>query len=313
MNLIISSSPHIKRKMGLKCVMWNFILALMPVVAVSVYYFTWNALRTILLSLFTCIAAEYIFIKIRKKELTLSDGSAIATALLFALILPPTLPAWMIILGAGFAMIFGKQVFGGLGYNIFNPALIGRAFLMASYPIHMTTWVYPKYTDSIVDVVTCATPLGLAKFSHIATNLNSLFFGNVAGSLGETSALAILIGGLYLLIMGIADWRVPASLLASFSFLSAILWISGPEKYFSPLFHIFSGGLLFGALFMATDPVTSPVTKKGRLVFGIGIGLFVFIIRNWGGLPEGVMYSILIMNALSPLIDRLTKPKRFGL
>lgn len=242
----------------------------------------------------------------------LLEGSCIVTAILFALILPPSLPSWMVSLGAIFAIVFGKQVFGGLGYNIFNPALIGRAFLMASYPSYLTTWVYPLHYSSKVDALSIATPLGLAKFNYVMTPIKELFWGNTAGSLGETSAFAILLGGFYLLIKKIIDWRIPFSYLLTFVILTTSAWIFSPQKYFSPLFHLFAGGLMLGVFFMATDPVTTPITKLGRIFFGIGGGILVFLIRNWGGLPEGVMYSILIMNGFTPLINRITKPRRFG-
>ncbi len=260
-----------------------------------------------------CITTEYIFLKLRKKTPDFGDGSCVATAILYALILPPSLPSWIVALGAVFAIVFGKQVFGGLGYNIFNPALIGRAFLMASYPTYLTTWSYPLQHKVIVDAVTVATPLGLAKFNHMISPLRDLFWGNVAGSIGETCALAIILGGGYLLFLKVIDYRVPCSILLSFGGLSLVFWLIDPQQFFNPAFHILAGGLLLGAFFMATDPVTSPITKKGRIVFGLGIGVLVFIIRNWAGLPEGVMYAILIMNGLAPLINRMTLPKRFGI
>ena len=311
-DLIISSSPHIKSSFGLRAVMWNVVIALMPAVFTAVYYFRFNAVRIILVSLISCAAAEYVFLKLRRKTPDFSDGSCVVTAILFALILPPALPGWMVAAGAVFAVVFGKQVFGGLGYNIFNPALIGRAFLMASYPTYMTTWTYPFGYQGSVDAVTVATPLGLAKFSHIISPLKDLFWGNAAGSLGETCAFALILGGVYLLLMKVIDYRIPFSILFTITGLSLIFWFINPDKFFNPLFHLFAGGLLIGTFFMAADPVTSPITKRGRIVFGAGIGALVFIIRNWAGLPEGVMYSILVMNGLAPLINRVTLPKRFG-
>ena len=311
-NLVITESPHIKSRLGLKAVMWNVVLALLPAIIASIYFFGFNALRVILVSLGSCLIAEYVFLKLRKKKPDLLDGSCVITGILFALILPPSLPSWMVVIGAVFAIVVGKQFFGGLGYNIFNPALIGRAFLMAAYPAYLTTWTYPLHYKAGMNALSVATPLGLAKFSHISTSLSALFWGNIPGSLGETSAFAILLGGIYLLIRKIIDWRIPTALLLSFTFLATLFWFLNPDKYFSPLFHLFAGGIMLGAFFMATDPVTTPVTKLGRIIFGISIGALVYTIRNWGGLPEGVMYSILIMNGFTPLINRITLPRRFG-
>lgn len=312
MKLIISGSPHIKSKLDLKITMWQVVVALLPCIGASVYFFGFNAVRVILVSLVSCLASEYIFLKLRKGKADLSDGSCVVTAILFALILPPSLPSWIVCVGAFFAIVFGKQVFGGLGYNIFNPALIGRAFLMAAYPTYLTTWVYPLHYRGEIDAVSVATPLGLAKFSHIIVPVKELFLGNIPGSLGETSVIAILIGGIYLLVKKIIDWRIPFTILFTIVILSGLTWILNPDKYCSPLFHLFAGGLMLGVFFMATDPVTTPITKLGRIIFGIGVGVLVFVIRNWGGLPEGVMYSILVMNGFTPLINRITKPRRFG-
>ncbi|OQX82628.1 MAG: hypothetical protein B6D53_04110 [Candidatus Omnitrophica bacterium 4484_49] len=312
MNLIVTESPHLKASLTTRRMMWEVVIALLPVIFVSWYLYSWDAIRVILISLITCLITEWIFLKLRNRTPDLLDGSAVVTAILFALIMPPESPNWLVALGAFFGIVFGKQVFGGLGYNIFNPALIGRAFLMAAYPTYMTTWSYPRHFWGKIDGLTCATPLGLAKFSHVVTPVKYLFLGNVGGSLGETSALAIIIGGFYLLIRRVIDWRIPVSILLTVSILSLFTWIIAPQKYFSPLFHLFAGGLMLGAFFMATDPVTTPVTKLGRIIFGIGVGILVFVIRNWGGLPEGVMYSILIMNGFTPLINRVTIPKRFG-
>lgn len=312
MKLIITGSPHLRSKFTTRKMMWEVVIALLPVIFTSWYFYSQDAIRIISISVITCLLTEYIFLKLRKKKPDLTDGSALVTAILFALIMPPKSPNWLVALGAFFGITFGKQVFGGLGYNIFNPALIGRAFLMAAYPIYMTTWSYPRHFWGEIDGVTCATPLGLAKFNHVVTPVKYLLLGNVGGSLGETSALAIIIGGFYLLIRGVIDWRIPASILSTVFILSLITWIIAPQKYFSPSFHLLAGGLMLGAFFMATDPVTTPVTKLGRIIFGIGVGILVFVIRNWGGLPEGVMYSILIMNGFGPLINRISLPARFG-
>jgi electron transport complex protein RnfD len=310
MNLIISSSPHLQAKETIPKVMWQVSLALLPAIFASIYFFRLDAIRVLLVSIITCILSEYLFLKIRRKKTQILNGSCILTGILFALILPPKIPNYAVVIGAFFAIVFGKQIFGGLGYNIFNPALIGRAFLMAAYPVLLTTWSPP--VTSGIHSITCATPLGLYKFSHIITSIKDLFFGNVGGSLGETSALALIIGGLYLLIRKIADWRIPLSIITTILLISMITWLINPDKFASPLFHLFAGGLMLGAFFMATDPVTTPITKLGRFTFGIGVGSLVMLIRIRGGLPEGVMYSILIMNGFTPLINRITMPKRFG-
>jgi electron transport complex protein RnfD len=253
----------------------------------------------ILFSVLSAVLTEGIIQKFLKKPLTILDGSAVITGLLLGLILPPTVPIWIPISGAVFAIAIGKHVFGGLGFNIFNPALVGRAFLVASWPLLMTKWISP-------DGITGATPLGILKLEGIkAVGYSQLFFGNISGSIGETSALALLIGALFLFYKKIISWRIPSIYIGTVFLLTLIF---GKD----PLFYILSGGLFIGAFFMATDYVTSPITKNGKLIFGFGCGLLTVIIRLYSGLPEGVMYSILLMNALTPLIDRYTAPKPFG-
>jgi len=304
---IISSSPHIKDKISVSKIMWGVIIALIPVMGVSIYFFRLRAIELIIICSLSSVTAEIVFLKIRGKDFP-REPSALITGILLALVLPPTLPLWSAAIGAVFAIIIGKQIFGGLGYNIFNPALVGRAFLMATFPVLMTIWVKP-FT---LNAVTTATPLGLMKFQHQSTPLLKLFLGNTSGSLGETSALTILIGGVYLLIKRYIDWRVPLASLSTVAILSGIFHLIYPHLYGGPLFNLLAGGLMIGAFFMATDPVTTPVSKKGRWVFGIGSGFLVVIIRNWGGYPEGEMFSILLMNALTPLIDRYIKPTVLG-
>jgi len=306
-NLLISPSPHMFSKVGVKETMWNVVIALLPAVGVSIWLFRAKALMLILVCISVSIISEWIFLKLRKRVTSITDGSAVVTGLLVALILPPNIPLGIAALGAAVSIIIGKQVFGGLGHNIFNPVLVGRAFLMATFPVVMTSWITP-FT---LNAVTSATPLGLFKFSSQTTHIWDLFLGTVSGSLGETSALALIIGGLYLIFKGYADWRIPMSIFLTVVILSSVLYIINSD-FGSPLFHLFSGGLMIGALFMATDPVTSPITLKGKWIFGVGIGLIVIIIRIWGGLPEGVMYSILLMNAFTPLVNRMSKPRRFG-
>ncbi|MFC1570205.1 RnfABCDGE type electron transport complex subunit D [Candidatus Omnitrophota bacterium] len=304
----ISVSPHIFSGMDTRYIMKGVVKALMPTVAASLYFFRWEAFWLIITCLAGCVITEYVLQKAMKKKVQLDDWSAVITGILLALILPPSLPLWMAFLGGVVAISLGKAIFGGMGHNVFNPALLSRAFLMAAFPVALTTWVSP-FT---LDAVTTATPLGLAKFGHTASPYMSLFLGNVGGSLGETSALALLIGGAYLLYYKIIDYRIPTAYIGSVIVFSGIMHLIAPTVYMSPIFNVLAGGLLIGAIFMATDPVTTPITFKGRWIFGIGCGVITMIIRFWGGLPEGVMYSILLMNAVTPLINRIAKQKRFG-
>jgi len=306
--LEINFSPHIASPVDTRYMMTGVIKALIPVIIASIYFFRGRAVSVILTSVVACVLTEFAMQKLRHRRVSINDYSAIVTGLLLALVLPPTIPLWMVFLGGVFAIGMGKELFGGLGHNIFNPALLSRAFLMAAFPAALTTWVEP-FT---LDAVTTATPLGLAKFSHVATPYANLFFGNVSGSLGETSALAILLGFVYLLYKKIIDYRTPMAYAVTLAGFSGIMHFVLPDKVFSPLFYLLAGGFLIGAVFMATDPVTSPVTRKGRWICGIICGLVTMTIRIWGGLPEGVMYSILFMNALTPVINRITKPKRYG-
>jgi Na+-translocating ferredoxin:NAD+ oxidoreductase subunit D len=263
----------------------------------------------------TCVAAavgtEYFWQRVRVKGNTALDGSAVITGMLLALTLPPGLPIYMAALGSIMAIAIGKQIFGGLGQNIFNPALVGRAFIQAAFPVAMATWTKPLVWAA-TDAETAATPLGLMKFEGQGTPLSQLFFGNVGGSLGETSAMALLIGGAFLYYKGYIEWRIPVSLVGTVALLGGALWLFDPAGYPDPLFQVMAGGLLLGAIFMATDYVTSPLTPSGKLVFGAGTGLIILIIRTWGGLQEGVMYAILLMNAFTPLINTYTRPTVFG-
>ena len=295
-------------KLTVPGVMWGVAISLVPVVISSVIFFNILAIRLMLTCVLSCVISEAAIQKLRGKKIAIKDGSAVVTGLLLAMVLPPALPVWTAVIGSIVAIGLGKQLFGGLGYNIFNPALLGRAFLMAAFPTLLTKWTSP-FT---LDAVTQATPLGLMKFSQIKTPYMDLFLGNTAGSLGETAALAILIGGGYLFIKRYAGWRIPLSFIVTASILGGALHAVNPSVFPNAAFHLLSGGLLLGAIFMATDPVTSPVTKKGRWIFGIGCGILVIVIRSWSGLPEGVMYSILLMNGITPLVNRYTKPRRFG-
>jgi len=298
------------------------VLTLLPIVAWSVWLFGPSALLVTLASVAGAVATEHFI----GRHGTLADGSAAITGILLGLTLPAGFPLWMAVVGGGIAIGFGKLLFGGLGYNIFNPALIGRAFLQAAFPVAITTW--PARSGSWwalrgdnfalplmrphVDAVTAATPLGLFKFEGQGTDVGSLFLGTVGGSLGETSALLILLCGGYLALRRYLDWRIPVSVLGTVALLQGALHLMNSTRYASVPFTLFSGGLVLGAVYMATDMVTAPVTKLGRWVFGAMIGLKVVVIRAWGGLPEGVMYAILLANALVPYINKVTQPRVFG-
>jgi electron transport complex protein RnfD len=311
--LLISSSPHFAATASVAKIMWTVVAALLPATVAAVIFFGQAALIMISACVVTAIASEAALNKLKGESSTIGDGSVVITGLLLALTLPPSFSVGLGMLGVFFAVVFGKHIFGGLGSNIFNPALLGRAFLQASFPVAMTTWTWPqtgKY--SALDGVTAATPLGQFKFEKITTGFGDLFIGNVGGSLGETSAIAVIIGGLVLLLLKYADWRIPAGFLGSVFVFGGLFHIINPAVYPTPLFHILSGGLLLGAFFMATDMVTSPITPLGSWIFGTGAGIILVIIRLFGGLPEGVMYTILLMNAATPLINRYTRPKVFG-
>jgi len=307
MNLILSSSPHLRSKYNTPYLMRQVLIALMPVVIASIIFFRQKAIFLILLCVLSSVITEEAVLRIRKKPSAMKDGSAVLTGLLLAMILPPSVPWYAAVLGSVFSILVGKHLFGGLGFNIFNPALLGRAFLMAAYPKMLTSYISPFNLDAVSN----ATPLVLRKFGHIFVPLKDLILGSTSGSLGETSAICLIIGGIYLLIRKIADWRIPVSMILTVILFSFTLYLINPLNG-SPLFHLFAGGLLLGAFFMATDPVTPPVTKLGRYIFGIGCGVIIITVRIWGGPPEGVMLSILFMNAFTPLINRYTKPKRFG-
>jgi len=311
--LILNSSPHFHTTKSVKSIMWSVIIALLPAMAMSIYYFGLPAVWMITTCIIAAVATEIVMNFMKGEKITIIDGSAIITGILLALTLPPSFRLSSAALGSIVAISLGKHIFGGLGYNIFNPALLGRAFLQASFPVAMTTWSNPV-TDKFVnvDAVSTATPLGAFKFEKIFTEYSDLLVGNVGGSFGETSAIAILIGGIFLLILKNSDWRIPFSLLTTVFVFGGLIWLLNPEQYPDPIFHLLSGGLLFGAFFMATDMVTSPITTKGSWIFGIGIGILVVIIRLFGGLPEGVMFSILLMNGVTPLINRYTRPHIFG-
>jgi len=327
--LVISTSPYLKRPVDTPVIMRHVLYALAPVVLASVYYFGISALMVIASCTAGAILTEWVFTgRGKMRESHVADGSAIVTAVLLALTLPPGIPMWMAFLGAVVAIIIGKLLFGGLGHNVFNPSLTGRAFLQASFPVAITTWSTHStigkflqlrgdtfalpFASPRVDAVTTATPLARMKFEQTPTEITDLLFGQIPGSTGETCAVLILLGGAYLAYRRFLQWQIPTSILATVAVFATILHLINADKYPGALHHLLSGGLMLGAVFMATDPVTSPVTPRGTWVFGIGIGVLVVLIRQFGGLPEGVMYAILLMNGATPLIDRYTQPKIYG-
>ena len=344
--LRLSDAPHLKSGESIRSIMWCVVLALMPATVYSVYLFGFNTLLLLGVAVVSAMASEALFQLLLKKPVSVLDGSAVITGLLVAMNVPPMAPWWMVMIGSAFAIIIAKQLFGGLGFNIFNPALAARAFLMASWPVHMTTGWFKfggvtvlsgdvpnisSLSPRVMDIVTQATPLTLMKEGPklLADNpdairelndiflspgmLKSLIIGNVGGCIGETSALLLLLGAIFLLYKRIITWHIPVTYIATVGIAAYTYYaINGIAPGAMAIRHVVSGGLFLGAFFMATDMVTSPVSAKGMILFGIGCGLLTFIIRVWGGYPEGVSYSILLMNAVVPLIDRFTRPRVFG-
>jgi len=326
--LNISTSPHIRKGVGTESIMLNVVLALIPVAGFAVYSFGTSALLVIGTAVVTSVLTEHVLCKLSNKPSTISDWSAVITGLLLGLTLPPIFPLWMVFLGSVVAIALGKFVFGGLGYNVFNPALVGRAVLQAAFPIAITTW-YPAFLDNrfteipsslltfpfaepIFDGVSGATPLSAFKFDNVTTASSDLALGLISGSTGETCAILIILGGLYLIFRNMMNWRIPVSILLTVFILSGILFLINPQAYPTPMFMLFSGGLMLGAVFMASDMVGSPITTKGIIIYGVFIGVLVVVIRIWGGLPEGVMYAILLGNAISPQIDKLVRHRVYG-
>lgn len=310
---VVSSSPHIRTIESVQSVMTDVLIALFPAALMSVLLFGYRALLTMVIAVAAAMIVEAIWL--RKRDL-FSDGSAAVTGLLLAMTLPPAPPWWLVVVGSASAIIIGKQVFGGIGYNIFNPALVGRAILVMSWGGHLAgrVWSSPQPFAFTADVsaITTATPLAGPE-EALAISLSRLFIGNVAGCLGETSALALIIGGIWLYYKGHIDWRIPGGFIGSVFILGALFGGGFYENHLmTGLFHVLAGGVMLGAIFMATDMVTSPVTPVGKLIFGAGCGLITMLIRIWGTLPEGVTFAILLMNAVTPIIDNFTVPKQFG-
>ena len=326
--LNISTSPHITKGGSVEVIMQNVVWALVPVALFAVYSFGISALLVLATAVLSCLLTEHLLCRLSRKESTVSDWSAVITGLLLGLTLPPVFPLWMTFCGGVIAIALGKFIFGGLGYNVFNPALVGRAVLQAAFPVAMTTW-YPAFLENrfstisasvltfpfmepAVDGATGATPLAAFKFDQVTTNTADLALGQISGSTGETCAILILIGGIYLAARNMLNWRIPVAVLGSVFVLSGIFHLVDSEIYPPPVFTLFSGGLMLGAVFMATDMVASPITPLGVVVYGAIIGIMVVVIRLWGGLPEGVMYAILLANAISPHIDNMIKHRVYG-
>ncbi len=329
--LTVTASPHIRSGLNVRRIMWAVVIAMLPAFAGSVWFFGWRALMLVGLSVASAIAFDALSQKLFGRKVTITDGSAVITGMLLAFNLPPGVPWWIPVVGSAFAVIVVKQFFGGLGHNFVNPALAARAFLMVSWPGLMTAkWLVPRGgTLSGLDAITTATPLAILKNAPEIVGeagaagllaqaqswpvVGKLFFGQVGGCLGETSALLLIAGGLFLILRRrIIDWRIPAGYIGTVIVL--ILVLPGPKHDLLPYvaYHVFGGGLMLGAFFMATDYVTSPITGKGRWIFAVGCGVLTVLIRLWGGYPEGVSYSILLMNVATPVIDRFTKPRLFG-
>ncbi len=326
--LEIRTSPHINSALTTDVIMRNVVFALIPVVVFSFYAFGLAALMVITVATISCVLSEYIICRLTNSDSTINDWSAVITGLLFGLTLPPGFPLWMVAIGGIISIGLGKALFGGLGFNTFNPALVGRAFLQAAFPVAITTW-HPAFLaerfinlpssslalpfmQPVLDTVTGATPLGSLKFDNQSTEIINLAFGFTGGSVGETCAILIILGGVYLAFRKMLNWKIPIVIFITVTIFSGSLHLINPEEYPSAVFMLFSGGLMLGAVFMATDMVSSPLTTRGVIVYGMLIGILVVVIRIWGGLPEGVMYAILFANACTPLINWISQPRVYG-
>lgn len=325
--LLISPSPHVHSGDSIEKNMYGVLIALIPAFICSVLFFGMGALVVTLTSVIACLIFEFLIQKfLLKQRPTVLDGSALITGVLLAFNLPSNLPVWIIVIGALVAIGIGKMSFGGLGCNIFNPALVGRVFLLISFPVQMTTWPLASgWNTSYLDAQTGATPLAVMKEAlksgqSVSEVLSSgsigsyrdMFLGNMEGSLGEIAAVALLIGLVFLLFRKIITWHIPITIFATVFVFAGILHLCNPEHFADPVFHLLSGGMMLGAIFMATDYVTSPMSTKGMVIFGIGIGIITVVIRVFGAYPEGMSFAILIMNAFTPLINRYCKPERFA-
>ncbi len=326
--LDIQTSPHVHQGSSTNAIMWNVVIALAPTTLFAVYAFGWAAVATLTMATLSCVLTEHLLCRASDKPTTIFDGSAVITGLLFGLTLPPALPLWMTFVGGFLCIGLGKAMFGGLGNNPLNPALVGRAVLQAAFPVPMTTWVAALTEDRfsglassittaplsrpVVDVVSGATPLSAWKFDHQLTADMDLLLGNVSGSVGETCAVLILLGGLYLVARKMMNWRIPVVIFAATAAVSGALYLHDSAAYPPPQFMLLSGGMMLGAVFMATDMVGSPMSTRGIVVYGTLIGVLTVVIRVWGGMPEGMMYAILLGNAATPHLDKLFQPRIYG-
>jgi len=325
-NLInVSPSPHTYGKETTRKLMFGVVIALLPALFTSIFYFGYSAIIVTSASVISCLLFEYLIQRfIFKKPISITDGSALVTGLLLAFNVPSNLPVFIIIIGSFVSIAIAKMTFGGLGNNPFNPALVGRVFMLISFPVQMTSWPVPAgFGTGYTDAVTGATPLAIIKeglkngesISQLVTQIPTpaqMFLGDMGGSVGEVAAVALLIGFIYMLVRKIITWHIPVSVAGSLVIFTTILWLINPEKNADPLFHLLAGGVLLGAIFMATDYVTSPMNPKAMIIYGCGIGILTVVIRIWGAYPEGVSFAILIMNAFVPLMNAYLKPKRFG-
>ena len=320
LKLIASSSPHIRSNENTRSIMLDVIIAMLPALVWAIYNFGFKALISVAVSVVACLFWEWLYRKLLKKPQAIGDLSAVVTGMLLAFVCPPELPWWALIIGAFFSIVVVKQLYGGIGCNFLNPALAGRAILLASYATAMTTWSLPSSKKALADVISTATPLQIMKegtaekFTELPTNytVGDMFIGRIGGSLGEVSALALLLGGAWLLIRKVISWHTPVAFIGTVAILTLISAPAGIDNVQYMLYNVFGGGLMLGAFFMATDYATSPVTKPGQLIFGIGCGLITCFIRRFGSYPEGVCYSILIMNCTTWLLDKYIRPTIYG-
>lgn len=327
--LELRTSPHVTAGHGVDTIMWNVVWALLPAAAFGVYSFGLTGLVTLLAAVGACAGTEHLLARWSDRPSTVRDGSVVITGLLYGMTLPPGLPVWMTVVGGVIAVALGKALFGGLGQNPFNPALVGRAFLQAAFPVGMTTWhaamgpgrftsfasstfTFPFAVPEYTDAISAATPLSAWKFDHVLTQASELAFGFTTGSTGETSAALLFLGGAYLAFRNMLNWRIPAAIFATVALLTGILHLVDPSLYAPPSFMLMSGGLMLGAIFMATDMVASPMTPLGVVLYGALIAVLTVVIRVWGGMPEGMMYAILLANAVGPHIDNLVRPTVYG-
>ena len=317
--LLVSPSPHLHTKTSTKSLMRDVVIAMIPAVIVSVLFYGWAELLVLGVSVASCVLLEYLITKyLLNKPCTVCDMSAVVTGILLALNLPATTPWWVVFIGAVVAIGVAKMTFGGLGQNLFNPAIVGRVFLLISFPTYMTNWAKPNgfISTATVDAFTGATPLGLAKEGGVAAvdglDYMDMLFCNIGGSAGELSALAILVGFVYLLARRVIKPYITLSILATVAVFSGIFWAVNPAEFTGPVFNLLTGGVLVGAVFMATDYVTSPMSNVGGIIFGVGIGLITMLVRYFGAYPEGMSFAILIMNAVVPLINKWCHTKKFG-